>query len=82
NDTSLFNPSLASIHQALKKLPTDSILTPTGSLICSGSFQPMQINRIENSYQLYLNGSIIPNGIGINYNAYTGGVYAARITDS
>ncbi|MFX5684452.1 hypothetical protein ABTE42_20205, partial [Acinetobacter baumannii] len=38
NDTSFSNPSLGFINQVIKKLPADSILAPSGNLICIGSF--------------------------------------------
>ena len=81
NDTTKGNPTIASITQVINKLPNDTIYAPNGQLICIGQFQPMVISPMAKSYQWYMNDSIIPNATSVNFNAYTQGVYTAKVTD-
>jgi gliding motility-associated-like protein len=73
---------LATINQTLYQLPKDTIIAPSGNLICVGKYQPMLITSFAKSYQWYLNDSIIPGANSVNYNAYLQGVYSAKVTDS
>lgn len=81
SDTSNGNAGVARISQVINKLPISTINAPNGQLICIGQSQPMVISPLAKSYQWYLNDSIIPNAISVNFNAYNQGTYSAKVTD-
>ena len=80
-DTTKAIPTLASITQVLRKLPSDTIYAPNGQLICLAQFQPMVISPLAKSYQWYFNDSILLNATSVNFNAYNQGFYSAKVTD-